>query len=252
MAKNYWIVGASTGIGRALAVALLTRGDRVVVSARSRERLLEIAAEAGVGAEACTVVPCDVTDARSVADAFQTATAALGKIDVAILNAGTYTPASDADISVESYGQVFDVNVLGVVRLLEHLVPAMRAGGGGHIAMTSSLTGYIGLPHAAAYSATKAALISMAESLHSELAPSGIRVTVINPGFVDTPLTERNDFPMPFLISPEAAAGAIVRGLDAGRFEIRFPWQMALVMRFLRLLPYGLYFRLARRLVRHA
>lgn len=288
MPKNYWIVGASTGIGRALALALLARGDRVVVSARSRERLLEIAAEAGVDADigpytgegahanagphgatsyqaktesapgqralgaACTVVPCDVTNAQSVAGAFAAASAALGKIDVAVLNAGTYTPASDADISVDSYRQVFDVNVLGVVRLLEHLVPAMQASGGGHIAMTSSLTGYIGLPHAAAYSATKAALISMAESLHSELAPSGIRVTVINPGFVDTPLTDRNDFPMPFLISPTAAAEAIVRGLDAGRFEVRFPWQMALIMRALRLLPYGLYFRLARRLVRHA
>lgn len=248
--RNYWIVGASTGIGRALALDLLARGDRVAISARSVEKLNAIASEAGAG-ERCLVVVCDVTDDASVASAFENVSAAFGQIEVAVLNAGTYTPDKERTPTLAGYRQVFDVNVLGIVRLLEHLVPHMQRARSGHIAMTSSLTGYVGLPHAAAYSATKAALISMAESLHTELASSGVLVSVINPGFVKTPMTDRNDFPMPFLMSPEAASAVIVRGLDRRRFEVRFPWQTATLMRFLRLLPYGLYFRIARHFVRH-
>lgn len=247
--RRYWIVGASTGIGEALALALLARGDRVAVSARSKEKLAALAAAADAG-DRCLVVPCDVTDDGVVETAFTQVVAAWGQIDVAILNAGTYTPEQDQTPSLAGYQQVFDVNVLGVVRLLAHLVPHMQQHRSGHIAMTSSLTGYVGLPHAAAYSATKAALISMAESLHTELAPYGVLVSVINPGFVKTPLTDRNDFPMPFLMTAEAAAPIIVRGLDRRRFEIRFPWQTATLMRLLRCLPYGLYFRVAKHFLR--
>lgn len=246
--RRIWLIGASTGIGHALAVRLIDGGNRVVVSARSEEKLAALAARAPGRASA---VALDVTDAEQVRDAARQAAGILGGLDLVIVNAGTYSPNQGSGITASDYEQVFDVNFFGTVRVLEQVLPLLTAQpGGGHIAVTASLTGYIGLPHGSPYSATKAALISMCESLRAELAPQNVAVTVINPGFVKTPLTDRNDFPMPFLIDAERAAAVIERGLADRRFEIRFPWQTALAMRVLRLLPYGLYFRIAKRMVR--
>lgn len=247
--RRVWLIGASSGIGHALAERLLAAGCRVAVSARSREKLEGLASVPD--ASRCLVVPLDVTDAVAVGDAARTVERAFGGLDLVIINAGTYSPNTGEGIVAADYESVFDVNVFGAVRVLEHVVPMLTAqASGGHVAVTASLTGYVGLPHGSPYSATKAALISMCESLRAELAPKNVAVTVINPGFVKTPLTDRNDFPMPFLIDPERAAAIIERGLSDRRFEIRFPWQTALAMRLARALPYPLYFRLARRMVR--
>ena len=246
--RRVWLIGASTGIGHALAARLIDAGDRVVVSARSADKLAALAERAP---ERYRAVPLDVTDTDQVRDAARTAAAAFDGLDLIIVNAGTYSPNKDPGVAASEYQQVFDVNFFGTVRVLEAVLPILTAqSSGGHVAVTASLTGYIGLPHGSPYSATKAALISMCESLRAELAPHNVAVTVINPGFVKTPLTDRNDFPMPFLIDAERAAAIIERGLADRRFEIRFPWQTSLAMRLLRLLPYALYFRIAKRMVR--
>ncbi len=173
----------------------------------------------------------------------------LGPVELCILNAGDYEPMGLDDFDVSLFRRLMEVNYLGVVHGLAAVMPAMRARGRGQILITASLAGYRGLPRAAPYGATKAALISLAESLQPELAAEGVRLRVINPGFVKTPLTDKNRFEMPFLMTTEQAAEAIMKGLHNDAFEIRFPWRFALMMGLLRLLPNGLYLRIARRMV---
>jgi len=145
---------------------------------------------------------------------------------------------------------MFELNVLGTASCLEAVMPAMIARRRGHIAVVASVSGYVGLPGAATYGATKAALNVMCEALYPELERHGVKMTIINPGFVDTPLTKKNDFPMPFLVSSEEAADTIAKGLAKGKFEIIFPWKMALAIRFLHALPHALRFALTRKMLR--
>ena len=241
-----WVTGAGSGIGAAVAVRLARQGWHVAASARSCENLDELARKDA----RISGFPLDITDGQAVARAVAEIETQLGPLDLAMLNAGTYTPVSAGDFTAEKVAANFDVNVIGTAKCLEHLMPRMIERQRGHIAVVSSLTGYVGLPTASGYGATKAALINMCQALEPELAVHGVRMTVINPGFVDTPLTRKNDFAMPFLIGVEDAAKRIVRGLASGRFEIAFPLRMSLAIRLLAALPHPLRLAITRRMVR--
>lgn len=234
--KVVWVTGASSGIGAAVARELARRGARVAVTARREEPLRALAAsDPGI-----TAYPGDITDRASVAAVVRDVVAALGPIDVALLNAGTYSPVLPEGFTAEVFRRHVEVNVMGTVHCIEAVLPAMRRRGSGRIAVVASVTGIAALPMASAYGATKAFLISMADSLRADLAGerSGVRVTVIEPGFVNTELTGQNDFAMPFVIEADEAARAMADGLEAGAAEIAFPRRMALAMKLIgRWLP---------------
>ncbi|WP_119168087.1 SDR family NAD(P)-dependent oxidoreductase [Algihabitans albus] len=247
-----WITGASQGLGRALALELVRRGRTVVASARGLDKLQELVKDAALEHGQGRVVPwaLDVTDGPAVAEAVRTIERDVGPIETAVLNAGTHAPVDGWSLKAEDFRKLVEINVMGTVFCLEPMIAAMKARRRGRIAVVASLSGYRGLPSAAAYGLTKAGLINMCESLRPELALAGLTVQVVNPGFVRTPLTDKNDFPMPFLMEPEAAARAFAEGLESDRFEIVFPRRFAYLLKLLRLLPYGLYFALTRRMVK--
>jgi short-subunit dehydrogenase len=238
-----WITGASTGIGRELALQIAATGARVAISARSAEKLADVANLAPT----IMAFPVDVTDAQAVAKAHVAIEQQLGPIDLAILNAGSWEPMAAGRFESAVLERTYDTNVFGVTRALEALIPAMSARGSGHIALVASVAGWRGLPKSIAYGSSKAALIHIAECLKTDLVDTGVTISLINPGFVDTPMTKRNDFPMPFMVTAEKAATIIIRGLHQGRFEITFPWQMATILKVMRIIPYWLYFWLLRR-----
>lgn len=241
-----WLVGASSGIGAELARRLAGAGWQVALTSRRKDRLEALQAES----PACLhVYTGDVTDAEGLARLVVRIEAERGPVELCILNAGDYEPMGLEAFDIALFRRLMEVNYMGVVHGLAAMMPAMRRRGRGEILITASLAGYRGLPRAAPYGATKAALISLAESLQPELAAEGVRLRLINPGFVSTPLTDKNRFRMPFLITTEQAADAIMKGLGRGTFEIRFPGRFALIMGLLRLLPNGLYLRIARRMV---
>jgi NAD(P)-dependent dehydrogenase (short-subunit alcohol dehydrogenase family) len=245
--KTAWLVGASTGIGRATAHALHAAGARVVVSARGRDALDAFVAEHGRS----EALPLDATDRDAMRDAAARIVAAHGGIDLAIYCAGTYTPmratAFDLDLALKHVG----VNYVGALHMLDAVLPQLQAqaqaGRGGHVSLVSSVAGFRGLPQSLAYGPTKAALINLAETLYLDLQPLGLGVSIINPGFVETPLTAQNGFRMPALITPEQAAEEILRGWRHGDFEIHFPKRFTFWMHALRHLGYGSYFAAVRR-----
>ena len=246
--KVAWITGASSGIGRSLAVRLAQNGWTVAASARSTAALENLAAELP---GFIYPYPLDVTDRKATTAALAAIEANLAPVSLAIFGAGTYRRETLASFDAGEIGEMIWLNIMGTVNCLEPTMPQMLARRCGQIAVIASVAGYTGLPGAAGYGATKAALINMCEALYPELERHGVRMTVINPGFVDTPLTQRNDFPMPFLISSEEAADHILRGLDKERFEIVFPWTMKIAMKVLKVLPPRLRFALTRRMLRN-
>ena len=191
-----------------------------------------------------------MTDAEATLKTVARIEESLGPLDLAVLNAGTYGRDSATQFDAAAFRATVDVNLMGSVHCLAALMPRMLERQSGHIAVVSSVVGYVGLPGAAAYGATKAALINMCEALYPELAARNVRLSLVNPGFVDTPLTQKNDFPMPFLISADAAVDHIMVGLKSRNFEIAFPWKMVLSMRLLAALPARLRVGLTRRMVR--
>jgi NAD(P)-dependent dehydrogenase (short-subunit alcohol dehydrogenase family) len=246
--RSAWVTGAGSGIGRALALRLAREGWNVAVSARTARDLASLGAEAP---DRIHAFPLDVTDAEAVIEAIASIENDLGPLDLAVLNAGTYARDTAAHFDAVAFRTTVDVNLMGAVHCLAALMPRMLARRSGHIAVGSSVAGYVGLPGAAAYGASKAALINMCEALHPELAARNVRLSLINPGFVDTPLTRENDFPMPFLISADAAGDHIMAGLKSRHFEIAFPWKMVLSMKLLAALPARLRLAVARRMVRN-
>jgi short-subunit dehydrogenase len=229
--SRVWVTGASSGIGAALARELADRGASVAISARSVEKLRE------VGGNRMLVVPVDVTDREATVAAGGTVRAALGGLDVAVLNAGTWSRFHVDHWDSQAFADQLQTNLMGTVHTLEAVVPAMLADARGRIVGTASVAGYRGIPGAEAYGATKAALLNLFESLRGSLAPRGVVVQTLAPGFVRTPMTERNSFPMPFLISPEEAARAIVAGIEKDKAEVVFPFPMMLMMKTARLVP---------------
>jgi len=238
-----WLVGASSGIGAALAQALLERGAQVALSARREAPLEELAR----GTQAM-VAPMDVTDPASVASAHARVLERWGGVDLTIWLAGTYVPMRAAGFDAQAARAITRVNFEGVLNGLAVLLPALRRDRRGGVAIVSSVAGYRGLPQALVYGPTKAALNNLAESLYLDLHPLGVGVYLINPGFVQTPLTALNEFRMPAMISAPQAARCILAGLERGAFEIHFPRRFTRAMKALQLLPHRAYFALVRRL----
>lgn len=240
--KTAWVTGASTGIGAEIARQLAAAGVKVAASARSRDKLDALG-------DGIFAVPLDVTDAAACREALSLIEAQLGPVDLAVLGAGTYTPVAVDNLDPALFARMMDTNYMGVVNCVAALAPRMVARGRGQLSWIASVAGYIGLPKSAAYGPTKAALINLAESLHPELKRKGVSVSVVNPGFVATPLTEQNDFPMPFLMAPDDAARRTIEGLAAGRFEVAYPTRFVAILKAVRLLPYPLFFKLISRAV---
>lgn len=243
-----WITGASSGIGRALARRMARAGWTVVALARNLSQLERLAEEDPGRTGRVIPFALDVTDAAAVNSIVERTEREVGPIALAVLSAGTHRPVVAVDLKLEDFRELVELNLMGTVHSLIAVQRPMLRRGRGHIAIVSSLAGYRGLPTAAAYGMTKAGLINMAESLQPELAVAGIKLQIVNPGFVKTPLTDRNSFAMPFLISADEAAEAIFQGLAGSRFEVTFPRRFAYLMKIYRLLPYRVAFSIARRL----
>lgn len=237
-----WVTGASSGIGKALALELAGEGFTVYATARSEEALDELAGQSPGLKGRIIAAPGDVTDTEAMAEIAERIDADGNGLALAVFNAGVYLPVYGETIKVEDFDKTFAVNLSGVVNGLVPAIERMKARGRGQVAIVSSVTGYGGMPTSAAYGATKAALINMAESLKFDLDKFGVRIQVINPGFVDTPATADNAFEMPALVQPELAAERIARGLKSGSFEITFPRRFTYVLKALQFLPYPAYF----------
>ena len=245
--KTVWLVGASSGIGRATAELLHELGARVVVSARSREPL-DVFVAAHVGSQA---LPLDATDRSALRAAAASIVASHGGIDLVMYCAGTYAEMRATEFDLDVALRHVQVNQVGALYLLDAVLPQLlaqaRAGRSGHISLVSSVAGFRGLPKSLAYGPTKAALINLAETLYLDLSPLGLGVSVINPGFVETPLTAGNAFKMPALLTPAQAAIEIEKGWRRGEFEIHFPKRFTLWLKALRHLGYGPYFAVVKR-----
>jgi NAD(P)-dependent dehydrogenase (short-subunit alcohol dehydrogenase family) len=236
-----WITGASSGIGRALALELARKGVAIAASARREGELAALASEVS----GITPVPVDVTDAAAMQQAGTEIERRLGPIDLAVFNAGIGQRVGLADFDAAKAAETMAVNYQGLVNGLAAVLPAMRERRRGHVALMSSLAGYRGLPRGIDYCPSKAAAISLAESLRHEMVPAGLRISLINPGFIETPMVSNARHPMPYLMPVDEAARRIVAGLGKGRFEIAFPWQMVWLAKLGRILPYRLYFYMA-------
>ena len=240
--RRVWLVGASTGIGLACAQALRAAGAQVVVSARNPQGVLEWAKK-DAGVKWCAL---DVSDAAQV-QAMARALLAEGPLDMVVYAAGYYRAQRATAMDINDLLQHDRVNYQGALQVIHAVLPGMLARGSGHISLLSSVAGWRGLPNGLAYGPTKAALTHLAETMFMDLQDRGIGVSVVNPGFVATPLTAQNEFTMPALISPEEAARQMLKGWAAGQFDIHFPKRFTFWLKLLRLLPYRLYFPLVRK-----
>jgi NADP-dependent 3-hydroxy acid dehydrogenase YdfG len=246
--QRIWVIGASSGIGEACARALITAGAKVSLSSRRVDRLNQIAQTAA--ATQTLVLPLDVTKETQLQETYQTILDAWGGIDLMLFVSGTYTPLRADDFDIHVAEQTIDANLLGPMRAVALVLPEMLKAHSGHIAIVGSVAGYSGLPKALAYGPSKAAIINFCENLYYDLLPSGISVHMISPGFVATEATAQNDFEMPALISAEEAATEILSGIQKGEFDIHFPKRFSRFLKFLRILPYPLYFWIVRRFVK--
>ena len=235
--KRYWLVGASEGLGRALAERLSAAGAEVILSARSADRLAEVAASLPGPS---TVLPVDVADAASV----RGAAAAAGQIDGVVFLAGLYWPMSAQDWNADQVETMCDVNFTGCARVIGAALPAMVARGTGHVVITGSLSGFRGLPGAIGYGASKAGVMALAECMQADLRGSGIVVQVANPGFIRTRLTDKNTFAMPFLMEPAEAADHMFRHMQTDRFKVSFPTVFSWLFRLSQFLPDWAYYRI--------
>lgn len=245
--RTYWLIGASSGIGAAVVDHLVARGYRVAMSARRQAALDD---RAGRDPGQLLALAADVTDPESLAGAYRLLCEHWGMPDSVILNAGDYEPMGLEGFDPAVFERLMRVNFLGAVNGIETVRRDFIERGQGEIVLTASVAGYRGLPYAAPYGASKAALINLAESLRPELARAGVAIRLINPGFVRTQLTDKNDFSMPGRIETDVAGRLIARGLAGRQFEILVPRGFGWVMKLLRLLPYRLYFAITRRMLK--
>jgi short-subunit dehydrogenase len=240
--QRVWLIGASTGIGKAVAELLHGKGAAVVASARNADALASLAAQC----PGLLALPLDATDAAAVQSAALQLLEA-GPLDMMMYCAGTYAAQRAQDLQAQDIAHHMQVNYMGAVYSIAAVLPAMLAARRGHISLVSSVAGFRGLPQSLAYGPTKAALINLAETLYIDLHDAGVDVSLVNPGFVQTSLTEKNNFSMPALISPAQAAIEIVAGWERGRFEIHFPKRFTRWMKLLRIVPYSVYFKVTRK-----
>ncbi|MEH6525217.1 MAG: SDR family NAD(P)-dependent oxidoreductase [Sneathiella sp.] len=243
--KIVWIVGASSGIGKELARQYAQKGVTVLASARRLNKLEELTNEFP---NQISAVQLDVTDTDSIQNATERVFNCDNMPDTIILNAGIYQPMSHTHFVAQNAEEAMMVNYLGVVRMIEPILPRLVNANRGKIVVVGSVAGYNGLPLSLAYGPTKAALINLCEALYIELIGSGVSVQLVSPGFVKTPLTEKNKFPMPFLLDVSDAAERILKGIDKGKFEIVLPRRFAYLLKIIRMLPYTVSLPLLRKL----
>jgi short-subunit dehydrogenase len=234
--KRYWLIGASDGLGAALAQKLSRMGAEVIVSARSGDKLAKLVEGLPGRASFQTI---DVASNDSVVAAAE----AVGEVDGVVFLAGVYWPFSAKDWNAEQANAMADINFTGLMRLMGQVVPPMVARDAGHIVITSSLTGFRGLPGSIGYTASKAGTMSLAECMYADLRKTGVDVQVINPGFIKTQLTDKNDFTMPFIMEPEEAAREVVEHMSGDSFKKSFPFGFSLVFRLSQFLPDWVYYR---------
>ncbi len=240
--KNYrvWIIGASSGIGLSLSQELIKRGAFTFVTSRSIEPMLRLKEKHPKQVE---VLTADVTDDGKLQKVFENITQYHGGLDMVIYLAAKYRPMKLTQLDIEYSKKIVDVNLIGFLNVLSLVIPNFIKKQCGKIVVVSSVAGYRGLPNSLVYGATKAALINLAETMYSELRDSGIGVHLVNPGFVNTRLTSKNSFDMPMIIQPNEAAKKIISGLENGAFEIHFPKLFTIFVKFLRIVPYRIYFK---------
>lgn len=241
-----WIIGGGSGIGAAVTRLLADQGWTVAISGRRMEKLEDVAR----ANSAIRPYQLDVTDSDAIAATIKAVVSDLGRIDLFIFGAAAWQPMDVGDYAFDKFEKVVDTNYFGLLRIADPLIKQMEAQGGGHFAAIASVAGYFGLPRSAAYSSTKAGIINLLETMRSELKPKNITVRMIAPGFVKSELTDKNDFPMPFLMETDDAAKRIVDGLtQSDRFEIAFPRRMVWLMKTVRWLPYPVFFWLTSKML---
>jgi short-subunit dehydrogenase len=245
--KNIWIIGCSSGIGEALARELAAQGANLAMSARREAELETLNNELGGKHE---VLAFDVADFEGLKAATKKLKSKWKQIDSVIFLAATYSPGDVFELEYEKVKQVLEVNLLSAFSISELVLPWLLQQQHGQFVLCASVAGYVGLPTGQPYGATKAALINLAESIYCEMQKKcpQIDIKIISPGFVKTPLTDKNDFKMPMIITPDKAAKAIAKGLLSSEFEIRFPWLFTSIMKLLEILPYPLYFWLVKKM----
>lgn len=234
---NIWIVGASHGIGRSVAEKYLEQGHKVAISARSSDALLEIVEKSKVSKLDYMVLPLDVLDVNAIKASYQNIIRNWQKIDLFIYGSAVYKPSSINKIDTQFAKKTIDVNLTAIFDFLGLIIPHMQQNHSGHIALIASSAGYVGLPKSYAYGASKAAMINLAQGLYPELSNSNIDVSIVNPGFVKTRLTDKNNFTMPFIVTSNQAADCIIKGIAKKKFDINFPFKFTAILRSIAVLP---------------
>ena len=244
--KKIWVTGASSGIGRAVAEKFAKEGWKVAVSARREEILNEMSKNENIFS-----FPLDVTNFDNCKSTFDKILNQFGNIDICFLCSGTYDPKKEQEINIEQNKFVMNVNYFGTLNCVKSVEEYFKKEKKGHISIVSSIAGYRGLPNSSGYGPSKAALTNFAESIYFDFKKHNVKVSVVSPGFIKTPLTDKNEFPMPFLRSPEFAANKVYDGLvKTNSLEIDFPKQFTFTLKFLRILPYKIYLFLVDKLVK--
>ena len=235
--KKIWITGASSGIGNAVAKKFAEEGWKVAVSARRANLLNEMSEDKNIFA-----FPCDVTNKNQINETFEQIIKKFGDLDICLFSSGTYDPKNEKNINAEKIKEVIKVNFFGVVECIEAVEKYFKNKKSGQISIVSSIAGYRGLPNSSGYGPSKAALTNFTESIYFDFKKHNVKVSLVSPGFIKTPLTDKNEFSMPFLRSPKFAADKIYQGLiNSKSFEIHFPKQLTLLLKFFRILPYKIY-----------
>ena len=246
--KSIWITGASSGIGKSLALKFAKEGWQVAASAR-REDLLNQLSKSNKN---ITSFPLDVTDREKCKEVFEKIISTYQDIDICFFSTGTWDPKKEKDIDIDQMKNVMEVNFFGTLNCIKVVEKYLKEKKNGHISIVSSIAGYRGLPNSTGYGASKAALNNLAESLYFDFGRHNVRVSLISPGFIKTPMTDKNEFKMPFLKTPDFAANKIYNGLVNGSsFEIDFPKELTLILKILKILPDKIYFRLIKKLTKY-
>ena len=246
--KVIWITGASTGIGKALAIKFSENGWKVAISARRESLLNEIVSEN----KNIFAFPFDVTNKEKCNNTFKLIKNKFNNIDLCVFSTGTWDPKKEKEIDVEQIEHVMKINFFGTLNCIKSVEDYFKKRGQGQISIVSSIAGYRGLPNSTGYGPSKSALNNLAESLYFDFKRHGVRVSLISPGFIKTPMTDKNDFKMPFLKSPEFAAEKIYNGLiNSKSFEIDFPKQLTITLKLLKILPIKLYFKIVERMTKY-
>ncbi len=244
--KKIWVTGASSGIGKAVAEKFAQEGWKVAVSARRKNILDQMSLNENIFS-----YPLDVTNFDNCKNTFKKILDDFKKIDICFFCSGTYDPKKEKEINIEQNKFIMDVNYFGILNSVKSVEEYFKNKKGGQISIVSSIAGYRGLPNSSGYGPSKAALTNFAESIYFDFKKYNVKISVVSPGFIKTPLTDKNEFEMPFLKSPEFAAKKIFNGLvKTNSFEIHFPIQLTMTLKFLRVLPYKIYLFLVDKLVK--